>query len=317
MFLYGKLPRGRLGRLWRGYRGRFRTGLGNRDGGRLFTAHRRCVLFFCLLRLSRKCDRPAGHTRLDGSLHLPQDYASTFGYRITQGENGAAGVEFADTLKILWCKIHIQIEAATCQQQKGQADRDGVTEAQANIVLVQLVKGAVVDSQHDIVLEVMPVLVREPNGQGNELLGEAVAAGRTERAFQPGRDGTLIRALVLPKYGVAAVLPALRVGHIKHVPQEYPAVAVTQQGDALGTGPDTAAHAVVPEVELSAGRGGGALGVDHDLIHKPVFVKLPRQDQEPVPIFDLRGQVLRSVICHLAVHLGFCGHLWHSLLNKK
>ena len=51
---------------------------------------------------------------------------------ITQGENGAAGVEFADTLKILWCKIHIQIEAATCQQQKGQADRDGVTEAQVS-----------------------------------------------------------------------------------------------------------------------------------------------------------------------------------------
>ena len=291
--------------------GRIRFRRGNRNGGRLFRARRQCILrgmlgFF--LWRGRTANGPAGHTRLDGALHLPQDDACALADGVAQGQDGIAGVELADALEVLRGEVAVQVEATAGQQQEGQADGGGVPEAQGHVVLVQPVQGAVTDGEHDIVFEVVPVFIREPDSQGDELLVQAVVAGDLEALGQPGCDGWLVLVPVLPEHGVPAVLPALRVGHVEHVAEEDSSIAVAEQGDALGAAPDASAHAAGPEVELGAGGGGGALGVDHDLVQKVIFVKLARREQKLGPVYDLGGQVRRGMVRHLAIGIGFRGH---------
>ena len=316
---HGKLSRGLLGRL-RGGGGRFRLGTGNRSGGGLSIARRRGILqgfpFLRLVRRGRRGDGPAGHARLDGALHLPQDDVGAIADGIAQGQDGDTGVELADTLEVLRGEIAVQVKAAAGQQQERQADGDGAAEAQGDVVLVQTVQGAAMDGQHDFILEIVPVFVRELHSQGDKLLGEAVAAGDAEGFLQPGRDRVLVLVPVLPEHGIPAVLPALRVGHVEHVAEEYPAVAVTQQGDSFRAAPDAAAHAMVPEVELRAGGGVRALGVNHDLVQEAIFVELPRHHQELGPVLDLGSQIPRGVVRHLAVGFDFRCHLRHSFPFK-
>lgn len=143
------------------------------------------------------------------------------------------------------------------------------------------------DGEHDPVPEVVPVLVGELDGQGDELLGEAVPAGYAEGFLQPGRDGTFVLRPVLPEHGIPAILPALSIGDVKDISEKYPAVSVAEQGYSLGAPPDAAAHAVVPEVEPGAGGGVGPLGVDHDLVHEAVLLKiLSRKNVRKLKKFD-------------------------------
>lgn len=274
------------------------------------------LLFCCRLRRGGRGNRPAEHTRLDGALHLPQDHVGALADGVAKGQDRIAGVEVGDTLEVLRCKIAVQVEATAGQQQEGQADRDGAAEAQGDVVLVQPVQGAVMDGEHEAVFEVVPVVLREPDGQGDKLLGETVTARDFETLLQVGRDSALVLVPVLPEHGVPAVLPALRVGHVEHVAEEYPAVAVTQQGDSFRAAPDAAAHAMVPEVELRAGGGVRALGVNHDLVQEAIFVELPRHHQELGPVLDLGSQIPRGVVRHLAVGFDFRCHLRHSFPFK-
>ena len=119
------------------------------------------------------------------------------------------------------------------------------------------------DGQHDAVLEIVPVLVRELDSQADQLLGEAVTAGDFEALIQVGCDGALVLVPVLPEHGVAAILAALGVGHVEHIAQEYPAVPVAQQGDSLGAAPDLPVHPLFPEVVTGTGCGILSLDIDH------------------------------------------------------
>lgn len=98
-----------------------------------------------LARLGQRSDSPAGHARLDGALHLPQDDAGALTDDVAQGQDGVAGVELADAGEVLRSEICVQVEPAACQQHERQTDCDGVSEPQGYVVLVQLVEKAVMD----------------------------------------------------------------------------------------------------------------------------------------------------------------------------
>ena len=62
------------------------------------------------LRRGRTADGPAGHARLDGALHLPQDDARALADGIAQGQDRIAGVELADTGEVLYtAKINLPL----------------------------------------------------------------------------------------------------------------------------------------------------------------------------------------------------------------
>ena len=58
----------------------------------------------------------------------------------------------------------------------------------------------------------------------------------------------------------------------RNVVQARESAGFVQQGDALGTPAHMAVHPVIPDVEVGAGGGIGALGVDHELVCKGVLV---------------------------------------------
>ena len=58
----------------------------------------------------------------------------------------------------------------------------------------------------------------------------------------------------------------------RNVVQPGESAGFVQQGDALGTPAHIAVHPVVPDVEVGAGSGIRALGVDHELVCKGVLV---------------------------------------------
>jgi len=78
------------------------------------------------------------------------------------------------------------------------------------------------------------------------LLVQTLAAGYAEALCQLGCHSGAVLVTVLPEQRVTFVLAVFRVGDVEYVPEERPAVPVTEQDDALGTAPDMAAHAPVP-----------------------------------------------------------------------
>ena len=123
-----------------------------------------------------------------------------------------------------------------------------------------------------------------------------------------------------PSFRVARIAPYSGVRHIKHIVQTQVSAGFVQQGDALGTPAHIAVHPVVPDVEVGAGGGIRALGVDHDLVCKGVLVQPGCSGQIVRPAFPIPGQ---AVGCALGKGEVFFGFAWHSVppfnlvVNKK
>ena len=122
-----------------------------------------------------------------------------------------------------------------------------------------------------------------------------------------------------PSFRVARIAPYSGVRHIKHIVQTRVSAGFVQQGDALGTSAHIAVHPVVPDVEVGAGGGIRALGVDHELVCKGVLVQPGRCGQVFRPAFSVSGQAVGRALGKGEIFFGFAWHfgLLFQILGYK
>ena len=77
---------------------------------------------------------------------------------------------------------------------------------------------------------------------------------------------------VFPEIGTAGALRGAGVCNIKHIFQLWSVPGVVDKSDALCAPANITPHSLVPQFVIRAGRGVGALGVDHELFMVGVFV---------------------------------------------
>ena len=96
----------------------------------------------------------------------------------------------------------------------------------------------------------------------------------------------------------------------RNVVQPGESAGFVQQGDALGIPAHITVHPVVPDVEVGAGGGIRALGVDHELVCKGVLVQPGYGCQVVRPAFSVPGQAVRRALGKGEIFFGFA---WHSV----
>ncbi|MDD3822210.1 MAG: hypothetical protein PHN93_00455 [Sphaerochaetaceae bacterium] len=118
----------------------------------------------------------------------------------------------------------------------------------------------------------VPVFVRKLRRYPFKLVGKVGSKGNVIPLFQSGGHGVGMLRAQFPQVDAAGIIPAARVGNVKHIPQTRRFAAGVDERDAPAAAPDIPAHAVIPEIVFRAGGGVGALGVDHELLMVGVFI---------------------------------------------
>ena len=151
---------------------------------------------------------------------------------------------------------------------------------------------------------VVPVGLHKFSGHIRQLLAKTFAVNaivfcqhRPDRLFQ--------RVIDLPQVRVQGVSPRCRIRHIKDIVQARVSAGFIQQSDALGTTAHIAVHPVVPDVEVGAGSGIRALGVDHQLVRKGILVQPGCSGQVIRPAFPVSGQAVGRALGKGEIFFGF------------
>ncbi|MDE6589737.1 MAG: hypothetical protein K2K53_05210, partial [Oscillospiraceae bacterium] len=176
------------------------------------------------------------------------------------------------------------------------------------VELIIPVKKGIVNDAEDAVLVFFPIRSGKAGGNSFDLLIQPRpglhAIGALQRRLHSG-DIFLPHG---PEVDRAGVFPLPGVRHIEHIPQLRAVPGQVDQSDTLGTPAHIAAHGLVPQVILGAGRGVRALLVDHKLLIVRVFVEPGGGGQEGCPLLPAPCYLFGGFFRHLGVKRGFRCH---------
>lgn len=205
-------------------------------------------------------------------------------------------------------EVFLRLQAAAGHEGIGNADGGSAAECGSGVKrIIPLQKGTVNDAE-DIVLVIVPIPRRQPDGDVLQLIGEALPGWDLKHALQRRRHRVQMLRPVLPEVGVQPIVHAASIGNIEHIAQDRSAPAVVNEGDALRAAPDVAAHPLVPEIIFRAGSGVGPLGVDHQLLREGVFIEPPHRCQKRRPRLIAAHNLPRGIVRQLERRLELIRH---------
>lgn len=114
--------------------------------------------------------------------------------------------------------------------------------------------------------------------------------------------------VVFPEIGAAGAFGGAGIRYIEHIFQLRSVPGVVDEGDALCAPADITPHSLVPQFVIRAGRGFGALGVDHELFVVGVLIQPGSGGQKICPALIAAGYLRGHVVCQLAVLLQYGCH---------
>ena len=210
----------------------------------------------------------------DGPFHFTEHLGRYLADRRTQHIGRRLGIEVEHIHEIFRLKTALRVLHAAGAEHILDAGLRRPPKGHPYVELIIPVKEGIVNDAEDVPLVCLPIFVCKMDGDGPALLLQPRAGphavGSLQRILHSG-DILLPHG---PEVDRAGVLPLPGVRHIEHIAQLRAAARVVHQRDALGPPAHIAAHGLVPEVILGAGRGVRALLVDHELLIVGGFLKL-------------------------------------------
>ena len=153
----------------------------------------------------------------------------------------------------------------------------------------------------------LPVIHRFLHGDFFELSRKSAIGGNLIFFFQHGGDGHAVFFANRPCKRRSGVLPGTGIRHVENIVIARRIARHIQQRDAFCAAPDIAPHGIRPQF---IGRAGGrvrALGVDHHLVVKTIFVQGGSRLQKRAPRFPVGGDLARGLRGKLYIIVNF-GH---------
>ncbi|MFQ9252569.1 MAG: hypothetical protein ACLR29_15550 [Faecalibacterium prausnitzii] len=223
-----------------------------------------------------------------GALDIPQHLPAHVADGCAEGENGIRGGEIVDCLKIALVEPACRLKAAAFQQRVGDADGGGGLELHLYPGFIIIHQQRTVNDGTNVSAVVVPVICHQFPGSIRKLLADTLSADAVGLS-QHFRNRLFQVIVVLPHLRVTGIAAHPGVRHIENVVQARESAGFVQQSDALSTPAHIAVHPVVPDVEVGAGGGIRALGVDHQLVRKWVLVQPGCGGQVVRPAFPIPG----------------------------
>ncbi|WP_295759325.1 hypothetical protein [uncultured Oscillibacter sp.] len=247
----------------------------------------------------------------DGPFHFTENLGGCLADRRTQHIGRRLGIEVEHIHEIFRLKTVLRVLHTAGAEHILDAGLRRPPKGHPYVELIIPVEEGIVNDAEDAVLVLLPIFSGEAGGDAPDLLLQPRAGPHAVGPFQHILHSGDIFLTHGPEVDRAGVLPLPGVRHIEHIAQLRAAARVVHQGDALGAAAHIAAHGLVPEVILGAGRGVRALLVDHELLIVGVFVEPGRSGKEGCPLLPAPGHLSGGFFRHLGVIGGFRGERYH------
>ena len=155
---------------------------------------------------------------------------------------------------------------------------------------------------------VVPAGIGQLDGNADQLFGQTGARRDGKDLCQPFRHSLPVLVTVFPLADRHGVRHSAGVRDVEHIGQRRLAVLAPEQGNPHGAGPHIPAHTFLPEVVRGTGRSPGALGMDHDLVLKRIFVVSCGGAKKCGPMGGVAGDLRNSAVGQIGIVLGLCAH---------
>ena len=152
----------------------------------------------------------------------------------------------------------------------------------------------------------LPVIHRFLHGDFFELSRKSAIGGNLIFFFQHGGDGRSVFFANRPCKRRSGVLPGTGIRYVKNVAVAGHVAGHIQQRDAFCASPDIPTHGVCPQLKRRAGGRVRALGVDHHLVVKTIFVQGGSRLQKRAPRLPVGGDLACGLPGKLHIIFQFC-----------
>jgi len=245
---------------------------------------------------------------LDGGFDVPQHLLTGIADERTQCSDGISGVEVKDTEEILMLKVFAGVQTAAGHKGIGSADGGSIFECHPYVVVIILLKERIGKDVKNILAVIIPVFRYQLFRNALQLLTKVILIGNAVFLLQSRGHSCAVFLTVLPEVRSSGVLFTGSVRHIEHILELRCITAVVDEGDTLRTTPHIAAHLLVPEVIVSAGRGIRLLCVDHELLMEGILIEPCSGIKERKPVGKTAGDSPRGLVSHLGIEFQFTCH---------
>ena len=209
----------------------------------------------------------------------------------------------------------VRLQATSGQQRVFEAHGGGFAKGSAYVKLIIPFQKTAVNDAADFVLMIQPVISRKLISRGMDLPFQALAGGRVVAIFQRKPRRLSVFLGEHPRLVLHRVFSFPCVGYVKHIAELGLTARIIHQRDALGAATDIAAHFVVPQIILGAGRRIRALGVDHELFVIGVFIQSRGGFEKARPFLTAVRQAGGGILRKLQTGSDVSGR--HILLFKQ
>ena len=153
----------------------------------------------------------------------------------------------------------------------------------------------------------LPIIHRFLHGDFFELSRKSAIGGNLIFFFQHRTDNRAVFLIYRPYKRRTGIFSHPRIGSIKDVMITGHVAGHIQQRNAFCATPDIAPHGIRPQLKRRAGGRVRALGVDHHLVVKIIFVQGGSRLQKRAPRFPVGGDLARGLRGKLYIIVNF-GH---------
>ena len=141
----------------------------------------------------------------------------------------------------------------------------------------------------------LPVIHRFLHGDFFELSRKSAIGRNLIFFFQHGGDGRSVFFANRPCKRRSGVLPSAGIRHVENIVIARHVAGHIQQRDAFCAASDIPPHGVRPQLKRRAGGRVRALGVDHHLVVKTIFVQGGSRLQKRAPRFPIGGDLAHGL----------------------
>lgn len=153
----------------------------------------------------------------------------------------------------------------------------------------------------------LPIIHRFLHGDFFELSRKSAIGGNLIFFFQHGGDGHAVFFANRPCKRRSGILPGTGIRHVENIVIARHVAGHIQQRNAFCAAPDIPPHGVCPQLKRRAGGRVRALGVDHHLVVKTIFVQGGSRLQKRAPRLPVGGDLVRGLRSKLYIIVNF-GH---------